>query len=68
MANTPPSFPYYDEMISMIPFGQGRPNIPEYSQIAVQIKEALDDVYYGLKDPKQALDDAAEASAEVLGW
>jgi multiple sugar transport system substrate-binding protein len=68
LANPPSSFPYYEEMVSMIPFGQGRPNIPEYPQIAVHIKEALDNVHAGLKAPKQALDDAAKESANVLGW
>jgi hypothetical protein len=28
----------------------------------------LDDVYYGLKSPEEALDDAAAKSATVLGW
>jgi multiple sugar transport system substrate-binding protein len=37
--------PYYDEMISAIPFGGSRPGIPEYPQIADYIKEALDAVY-----------------------
>ena len=46
----------------------GRPNIPEYSQIADHIRQALDEVYYGLKNPKQALDDAAAKSAKTLGW
>ena len=68
LADPPSSFPYYEEMVSMIPFGQGRPNIPEYPQMAVYVKEALDDVYSRLKDPKQALDDAAKESAKVLGW
>jgi multiple sugar transport system substrate-binding protein len=67
-ANNVTSFPYYAEMISMIPFGHNRPAIPEYPQIASHIKQALDDVYYGLKDPKQALDDAAAKSARVLEW
>jgi multiple sugar transport system substrate-binding protein len=62
------SFPYYAEMISMIPFGHNRPAIPEYPQIASHIKQALDDVYYGLKDPKLALDEAAARSAKALGW
>jgi multiple sugar transport system substrate-binding protein len=30
-------------------------------------KEALDAVYYGTKDPKEALDDAAAKSAIILG-
>jgi multiple sugar transport system substrate-binding protein len=48
------SFPYYNEMISLIPFGGSRPSIPEYPQIADHIKQALE-VFYGLKEPKQAL-------------
>jgi multiple sugar transport system substrate-binding protein len=60
------SFPYYVEMTSTIPLGYNRPAIPEYQQIASHIKQALDDVYYGLKDPKHALDDAAARSAAVV--
>jgi multiple sugar transport system substrate-binding protein len=67
-ANNVTSFPYYAEMISMIPFGHNRPAIPEYPQIASHVKQALDDVYYGLKSPEEALDDAAAKSAKVLGW
>ena len=55
-------------MISAIPFGGARPNIPEYPQIAHYIKEALDAVYYDTKDPMEALDDAATKSAKALGW
>jgi multiple sugar transport system substrate-binding protein len=62
------SYPYYDEMISAIPFGGSRPSIPEYPQIAHYIVEALNAVYYGTKDPKEALDDAAAKSAIILGW
>ncbi len=62
------TIPYYSQLIDMVKIGHGRPNIPEYSQIAEHIKQALDEVYYGLKDPKQALDDAAAKSAKVLGW
>ena len=62
------SIPFYDDMISMIPTGKGRPNLPEYQAIAEHIRQALDDVFYGIKEPKQALDDAAAKSAKVLGW
>jgi multiple sugar transport system substrate-binding protein len=62
------SIPYYKEMVSMISIGHIRPNIPEYPQIAENIKEAIDEVYYGIKDPKQALDEAAVKSSKVLGW
>jgi multiple sugar transport system substrate-binding protein len=62
------TIPYYEEMISMIPIGHSRPNIPEYPQIADNIKQAIDEVYFGVKDPRQALNDAALKSAKVLGW
>ena len=42
----------------MIPTAHSRPNIPEYPQIVDNIKQAIDEVYYGMKDPKQALADA----------
>lgn len=67
-ANNLTAFPYYAEMVSMIPYGHNRPAIPEYPRIASHIKQALDDVYYGLKSPEEALDDAASKSATVLGW
>ncbi|MFZ0357170.1 MAG: hypothetical protein WAL53_03480, partial [Nitrososphaeraceae archaeon] len=60
--------PYYDKMISAIPFGGARPSNQEYSEIAHHIKEALDAVYYGTQDPKHALDEAAAKSAKSLGW
>ena len=54
-------------MISMIEVGGIRPSIPEYSEIANHIKQAMDEVFSGAKEPKQALDDAAAKSAKVLG-
>jgi multiple sugar transport system substrate-binding protein len=60
--------PYYDELISMINVANARPSIPEYLQIAEHIHQALNEVYYGTKEPKQALDDAAAKSAKALGW
>jgi multiple sugar transport system substrate-binding protein len=62
------TIPYYSEMISMIPIGHSRPNIPEYPQIADNIREAIDGVYFSSKDPKQALQESAVKSAKVLGW
>jgi multiple sugar transport system substrate-binding protein len=55
-------------MLSLIQFGRGRPAIPEYPQIAEDIRQAIDEVQFGVKEPKQALDDAAAKSAKVLGW
>jgi multiple sugar transport system substrate-binding protein len=62
------SIPYYNELISMIPFGHERPNIPEYPLIADHIREAIDAVYSGTKEPKESLDYAAAKSARALGW
>jgi multiple sugar transport system substrate-binding protein len=60
--------PYYEVMISMIPTGLSRPSIPEYPEIADNIREAIDEVYYGKKQSNDALQDAAVKSAKVLGW
>lgn len=62
------SIPYFEKLISMIPTAGARPSIPQYPQIAEHIRQALDEVYYGMKGPKQALDEAAAKSAKVLGW
>jgi len=62
------TIPYYKELISMLSIGHSRPSIAEYPQIADNIRQAIDEVYLGVKEPKQALDDAAKKSAEVLGW
>jgi multiple sugar transport system substrate-binding protein len=62
------SIPYYDQLISLVQFGHARPNIAEYPQIADHIREAIDNVYSGAKEPRQALDDAAAKSAKALGW
>jgi multiple sugar transport system substrate-binding protein len=62
------TIPYYAAMVSMISIGNSRPIASEYPQIADNVREAINDVYYGIKQPKQALDDAAHKSAKLLGW
>jgi multiple sugar transport system substrate-binding protein len=62
------SIPFFDEMVSMIPQGQARPSVAEYPAIAQHIRQPIDEVSYGLKDPNQALQDAAAKSAKALGW
>lgn len=62
------SNPYYDDMISMIPLGGSRPAIPKYPEIAGDIREALNGVYYNNEIPKEALDEAANKTAKRLGW
>jgi multiple sugar transport system substrate-binding protein len=47
------SIAFYDDMISMIPQGRGRPSIPEYPAIAEDIRQALDEVYYVLRSPNK---------------
>ena len=60
------SYPFYDEMISAIPFGGSRPSIPESPQTAHYIEEALKSVYYGTKDPKEALNYADTKHVIIL--
>jgi multiple sugar transport system substrate-binding protein len=62
------SIPYFEEMVSMIPDGRSRPNIPEYTEIAEDIHQAIQQVYNGSASPKDALDMAAAKSAATLGW
>ena len=62
------SHPYYRQLESMIPFAGTRPSIPEYPQIADNIRQAIYEVQFENKDPKQALDMAALKSVKVLGW
>jgi multiple sugar transport system substrate-binding protein len=63
------SIPFFEDMVSMIPYGQGRPNIPEYPEIAENIHQAIQQVYNGsAASPKEALDIAAAKSADSLGW
>ena len=63
------SVPYYEEMVSMIPYGGSRPNIPEYPEIAEDIHQAIQEVYNGsATSSKDALDIAAAKSAQSLGW
>src|SRR5918992_1750430 len=62
------SIPYFEEMVSMIPYGRGRPNIAEYPEIAEHIHQAIQQVYNGSASPKDALDMAAAKSADSLGW
>jgi multiple sugar transport system substrate-binding protein len=63
--------PYYDTLISMIPFGNIRPSIPEYPIIAGHINEAIDRVYYSNATSPSIntiLNEAVVKSAHALGW
>jgi multiple sugar transport system substrate-binding protein len=62
------SVPFFEEMVSMIPHGRSRPNIPEYPQIAEDIHQAIQQVYNGSASPEDALNIAAAKSADSLGW
>jgi multiple sugar transport system substrate-binding protein len=63
------SVPYFEEMVSMIPYGRSRPNIAEYPEIAEHIHQAIQQVYNGsAASPEDALDLAAAKSANSLGW
>jgi multiple sugar transport system substrate-binding protein len=65
------NLPYYDILISMIPVGNIRPNIPEYPIIAGHLNEAIDRVYssnFTKSDMSAILNEAAVKSARALGW
>jgi multiple sugar transport system substrate-binding protein len=62
------SIPYYDDMISMIQLARSRPVIPEFPEIDLYITKSLSDVCSRIKEPTQALNDAAAKSANLLGW
>jgi multiple sugar transport system substrate-binding protein len=63
------SVPYFEEMVSMIPYGRSRPSLPEYPDIAEHIHQAIQQVYNGsAASPEDALDIAAAKSADSLGW
>ncbi|HEX6282391.1 MAG TPA: extracellular solute-binding protein [Nitrososphaera sp.] len=62
------SIPFFEEMVSMIPYGQSRPNIPEYPEIAEHIHQTIQQVYNGTASPEDALNTAAAKSADSLGW
>ena len=63
------SIPFFEEMISMIPYGGSRPSIPEYPEIAEHIHQAIQQVYNGsVASLEDALDMAAAKSANSLGW
>jgi multiple sugar transport system substrate-binding protein len=66
--STVSSYPYYRQLVSMIPFAGTRPAIPEYPQITDDIRQAIYEVQFENKDPKQALATAALKAAKALGW
>jgi multiple sugar transport system substrate-binding protein len=62
------SVPYFEEMVSMIPYGRSRPNTAEYPEIAEHLHQAIQQVYNGSASPQDALNIAAAKSADLLGW
>ena len=60
------SVPFFEEMVSMIPYGQSRPNLAEYPEIAEHIHQAIQQVYNGSASPKDALDMASLQSLHIL--
>jgi multiple sugar transport system substrate-binding protein len=62
------SIPYFEEMVSMIPYGRSRPNISEYPEIAEHIHQVIQQVYNGSASAEDALNIAAAKSADSLGW
>src|SRR5918999_335822 len=62
------SVPFFEEMVSMIPYGRSRPSLAEFPEIAEHIHQAIQQVYNGSALPEDALNAAAAKSADSLGW
>src|SRR5918997_260774 len=62
------SIPFFEEMVSMIPYGRSRPSLAEYPEIAEHVTQAIQQVYNGSALPEDALNAAAAKSADSLGW
>ena len=62
------SIPYHDELVSLIPDARVGPSMLEYPEIADHLRQAIDEVFYGVKEPKQALDNAAAKFVLILRW
>ena len=54
-------------MVSMIPDGRSRPNIPEYPEIAEHIHQAIQQVYNGSASPKMPLIWLSSQDCRFLG-
>ena len=52
------TIPFYNKMIT-VSNGSHTPKLAEYPQIAGNVREAIEDFYYGNNEPKQGLDDTA---------
>ena len=60
------SIPYYNDMISMIPFAKSRPVIPEFPEIDLIISQSLSDVCNGKKEPREAINDARSKICQLV--
>jgi phosphatidylserine/phosphatidylglycerophosphate/cardiolipin synthase-like enzyme len=50
------------------PLQSSAANVSQMVKQIAEERQAIDEVYYGVKEPKEALDDAAAKSALILGW
>ena len=58
-ANISKYIPYFEEMVSMVPLGHKRPNVPEYPLVTENIGQAINQIYNGSKQPNEALQHAS---------
>jgi len=58
--------PFFEDLMKAVAIGKGRPNIPEYPQIAESLRIAIEEVYYGVKTPEDALKNASKKVEEIL--
>lgn len=58
--------PYFSVILSQLNNAHFRPSIPQYTEIAAEIQNAIQAAVMGVKTPKRALDDAARIVDQLL--
>ena len=58
--------PYFSVILEQLNNAHFRPSIPQYTEIAAEVQNAVQAAVMGVKTPKQALDDAAKVVNQIL--
>lgn len=58
--------PYFSVILSQLNNAHFRPSIPQYTEVAAEVQNAIQAAVMGVKSPKQALDDAARTVNQLL--
>lgn len=58
--------PYFSVILEQLNNAHFRPSIPQYTEVAAEVQNAIQAAVMGVKTPKQALDDAARVVDKLL--